>query len=83
MKLEKLDIDKDNGEICFLKRITDGNLSYYQKIWWDEDQLMGTYDLFKKESQDFFFPAGNFKSNKNELSSYLSECPELVSRIIK
>lgn len=80
----RFQIDRKNGDVYILKRITKGALSHYTFDWWEQgESLQMSMDLFRKEGDPFFVRAtqGLLGLKRKLLANYFSDCPDLVEKI--
>jgi len=67
----------------FIKVISEGYLSWYQKEYVDESGLSSlSYFKRKDQSEMVYVRIGLFGLNKKRLAVYFDDCPELVEKIL-
>lgn len=80
----KYNIDQQNGELCFLKRIRKGKLSHYLLEWFEQgDATPYSMDLLKKEQDSYLIRAtqGLLGLKKKVLTNYFTDCPLLQENL--
>ncbi len=68
----------------FIKVVSEGYLSWYQKEYVDESGLSSrSYFKRKDESEMVYVRIGLFGLNKKRLAAYFDDCPELADKILR
>jgi len=77
-------IDSQEGELHFLKIITEGALNHYELEWFEQGESgINWMDLLKKEDDQFLLRAsqGLFGLKRKVLKNYFRDCPKLIEQI--
>ena len=77
-------IDTKDGDLYFLRVVSNGKLNYYELEWFDQgDDMLNSMPLLRKNDASVFVRAtqGMLGLKRKALISYLNDCPKLGQKI--